>query len=447
MNRRTSALAGLAWLLGAAAPAAALTVAPLQGPTMYVDVSDGLTSAYVGFDVTNNDGFDYADLYVALEFFTGPMIAPAPNEDAQFRVGPLGAGETKPVYFYLSAAGATMGPETFSLRAYEGLPGVGLPVHDELIPLIAEESIAASANKVRLVVSYVDAPIGGTVQVTVVGETGIVGNTGDYNVTPASDPAWPADDLELSGVHLDFRTLDCLTPLFTVDDELHAVLTPGLEYCHEATYTFRVRGDAGATQVSPISYISSGVQIKHSVDDCGGLYLCDLPPPVNTTTVEKQAGPTSLPAGGTTTYSVTFSNAASSGIVLDDAIDVLPVVPAPGTYLTGTATYGGSPIADPIVDGATLTFVGPFVVPASGTGTLSYDVALPSDPGVYMNEAVAAVGALQIDATLGLGDDAPAQASVTVGGVMPGAGPIGVGALATLLALAGVRAARRRRRA
>jgi len=448
MNRNVALLVGLASLVLNAPQARGLTVTPLQGPSVSIDAGAGLTSTYVGFGVTNNDGTDHADLWVSLESFSGPVIAPAPTDDGQHRIGPLAMGETKPAYFYLAVPAETVGPETFSLRVYDAVPGVGALLHDESFQLQSFETLSAAANKVLTIVSFTSAPIGGTVQVTVVGETGVVGVTGDYAVTPAAVPSWPADVFELAGVHVEFRTVDCITPLFAVDDELHAALTPGLEYCYEATYAFRVRGtSAGPIQVSPVAYVSSGAQIKHNPLDCGGPYICDLVPPLNHATIEKSVAPSSLPAGGAATYTVTLGNAATSDIVLDDAIDLLPVVPAAGSYVPGSAKYDGVPIVDPAEDGAMLTFVGPFVVPAGGSRALTYDVTLPSDPGVYMNEAVGLVGGLQIDATLGLEDDVPAQASVTVGGVLPGAAAPGLAALAALLALAGVRVARRRRRA
>lgn len=127
----------------------------------------------------------------------------------------------------------------------------------------------------------------------------------------------------------------------------------------------------------------------------------------NSTTVEVTNPATASGTG------ITLTIGADQDIALDYITDTLP---AGVTYVPGSAEFNGSSIADPIVSGSTLMFMGPLTVPAQATRTLSYDVDFPSGlaVGPYANKVAGYIGSAQIDTSTDTSDNSPATSTVTV---------------------------------
>ena len=96
-------------------------------------------------------------------------------------------------------------------------------------------------------------------------------------------------------------------------------------------------------------------------------------------------------AGGSNGYTITISNPTASPTTVDSISDVLPS----GFSYTPASTTGTT-TADPAVSGQTLTWTGPFTVPASGSIALHFGVTVSSVPGDYFNNAgaTASVGSI-----------------------------------------------------
>src|SRR5205814_479020 len=118
------------------------------------------------------------------------------------------------------------------------------------------------------------------------------------NAAPAAS-RWRADAYKLidSQIQLfDIAGSNCTTTL--VGTFTHTLFVSGLSsnnYCYTATYTFVAIGATTApTSVSPVNYISSGMQIKHT--DTGDLAtLAPLTLTTNHTLVaSKTASPTTF---------------------------------------------------------------------------------------------------------------------------------------------------------
>jgi hypothetical protein len=94
-------LLGLSWLvLGWASEAHAFTITRISGSVLYRDGAAGLVGAYEGYQLTNNDGMAYSDLWVASEgFATGATVHLASNEDGLVHIGPMASGASTTVYF------------------------------------------------------------------------------------------------------------------------------------------------------------------------------------------------------------------------------------------------------------------------------------------------------------------------------------------------------------
>lgn len=113
----------------------------------------------------------------------------------------------------------------------------------------------------------------------------------------------------------------------------------------------------------------------------------------------KTADADSVAAGGTTGYTVAVSNPNSSPVTLNSIGDTLP---SGFAYVAGSTT--GVTTANPAVSGPTLTWTGPFAVPAGGSVSLHFSVTVSSTPGTYFNRAGADAGAFAVAPT---GDTAP----------------------------------------
>ena len=84
-------------------------------------------------------------------------------------------------------------------------------------------------------------------------------------------------------------------------------------------------------------------------------------------------------------YTVTFTNTGTAAATLTSVTDTLP---AGFTYLAGSTTGGTT--TDPTGTTGTLTWTGPFNVPAGGTFVFHFNVSVSSTPGHYTNSVAAA---------------------------------------------------------
>src|SRR5262249_21480839 len=184
--------------------------------TFYEDtgITPQLRGMYVGYTIKNNAATTSADIWIKLDSFPGGgRIQLGANEDGVQHVGPLAAGASKQVYFYLvDASGSTDATglnEPFQVNLYPGDPailGAGAEVCDYADQI---ENIAAStkapANAVYPPIAGPNpAATGGIMTLTVVGETGTVGGDQGFALTPAAAAAWPANAYQMTDVHVDY---------------------------------------------------------------------------------------------------------------------------------------------------------------------------------------------------------------------------------------------------
>jgi uncharacterized repeat protein (TIGR01451 family) len=109
-------------------------------------------------------------------------------------------------------------------------------------------------------------------------------------------------------------------------------------------------------------------------------------------TTAKTADAPTAAAGSTDGYTITISNTNIIAETLDSIFDTLP---AGFSYVAGSTT--GATTSNPVVTGQTLTWSGPFTVPAGGSVTLHFSVVVSSIPGAYSDNAGAtATGAVVI---------------------------------------------------
>jgi hypothetical protein len=94
--------------------------------------------------------------------------------------------------------------------------------------------------------------------------------------------------------------------------------------------------------------------------------------------VDIQADASTAIASSTDGYTVTMTNDNATPATIDSVATQLP---QGFSYQTGTTT--GATTADPQINGQTMTWSGPFTIPAHGTVTYHYDVTVASTDGHY----------------------------------------------------------------
>ena len=412
MLRRRWIYVLLAWLL--CCPSGfALVVTRTSSPIFYLDTSivPQLQGMYVSYQVSNNDGTSYPDLWVGIDSFSGGVISRGPNEDGLVHLGPLAPGQAKTAFFFLQASGETLTPQSHIVRVYPTRPPVA-PLASANFSMTSMETIQANANKVVTVVTGPSPPqLGGIVTMTVTGDAGTLGADRIMSFNPAAYLDWRADAFELlsSSITLSGGNTG------TYNDQLLIVAGLASATDYVAVYRFRaVSMTTAPTTISPISYISSGSPIKHTTTGNYGS-IPPMLPTDNRLTIGKQSSVTELFGAGTAGFTINATNSGTVEAILEDFVDTLPTAPAALTYVSGSSRFNGVPISDPVVSGATLTWVGIFTLPAGASRALTFNVSVPAVSGIYTNRAVAHVGTTQVDTTLNAADNAPALATFTVG--------------------------------
>ncbi len=413
---------------------ASLTVTPLTSAIFYADYSPSppslpnLAGHYTGYRITNTSGAAVNGAWVKLSNFTGGVISLAPSQAAYeplANMAPAGSGLS---YFYLSASAATAAAQTHTISVYDRRPdltGATELCNTTFTFTSVTNTTQAAANQVNVATATSNPPgLGATMTLTVSGDTGTIGagsaaDPGGFDMTPAAvvtgTSAWSPGAYRLLSAVLNINLTG--GGATNHSDFLHYTITDPSSATrpYTITYTFVIVGTTSSnTAVTPIQYIASGTQIKHT-NMSGTNYAAILPiqPISNTTNLAKSVSPVALTTpGGTATYTVTATNSSGSqGASLDDFTDT----PGAGsTYVPGSSKFNGVTVGNPLTSGSTLVWVGPFAVPAGASRTLTYDVNIVSAIGTVTNSVIGHIGASVIDTTTSTGDNVPATSSVTV---------------------------------
>lgn len=385
------------------------TITRTSSPVFYTDFGANIRCMYVAYQITNNSATNYTDTWVAVDTFTGGVVSLAPGEDGIIQLGAMAPGQMKTAFFYIQAtAASTATPQSHTVRIYSTRPPA-TQLASASFSVTVEDTIQANANKITTTVAGPNPPgLGGIVTVTVTGHSGTIGSQNLLSYTPASELSWIANNYQLitSSVVLTGGNTGTYT-----DQLFISGLSSTSDTNYTVTYSFRATGVSAAPQiVTPMVFIASGTNIKHTQGDPG-----TISPASNALTLSKLASAATVYQGGTITYTLRLSNVGGAyDATVEDFTDTLPTSPASIAYVTNSSAYNGVAIANPGVSGATLTWVGSFSVPAGQTRDLTFQVTFPNTSGTYTNRAVAHVGSFQIDTTLTTSDNSPASVNVTV---------------------------------
>jgi uncharacterized repeat protein (TIGR01451 family) len=360
------------------------TITATSASILYNDLPHNLTSAYASYQITNTDGVNHADVWATIGNFTAasgsPVVTLAPNAASAIDVGPLANGQTKTVFFYLGSNADTNVTQTHTVSVFNGPPASGslLTSHDFSFTSV-QSTIQANSNKVASVVVSPSTPaVGGTFTVTVTGSTGTIGSAQALDFTPAASSSWRADAFQLTGTTITFSGGN--TGTFT--DTLAippGSITSRADSNYSAVYTFQVVGPtATSTAVSPVAYISSGTQVKHT--DTGNFAtLPSIQPPMLPSPTLPSIQPPMLPSPTLNTTSTPATvTLGTNSVTLTDTASL-----ADGVNPTGNITFtlvgpGGTTVDKETVavnGNGTYTTPTGFILPSSGPVTGTYQWA------------------------------------------------------------------------
>lgn len=377
------------------------------------------TGQYVGLRFTSDSAL--TNVYVRAAV-TGTGYSLNTNQVAVHFIGDLFT-VAKTSYWYLTIPQTNV-DGAIQVEIWTGVPGAtgsvlqGTSINYSLRSLDVDQS--ALANKIFSVTTNpTSIQLGQNFDVIVCYS---VSSSGGSNVlvNPAATSSFNPANLRLGATKVDqYAATDCTgTSLATATNQLYFVgtgnrSTNGIR----AIYTF---SQVGPTAGNPTPIVSAlNGQYKYNGDFT--TFSVTLPTPSNTTLLSKTVDITESSLGVVVTYTLTATNSGASAVTLDKFVDTLPSSPANATYVAGSALLNGAAFANnPVIVGQQLTWnnastTQPFTVPAGGSLALKFKATLPSNPGLYTNNAVAFIGTTQIDTTLALGDNKPAQASTAIG--------------------------------
>jgi len=412
---------------------AAITATRTSSPIFYSNSNAGTATTspkcnYFSFDVTTSTAID--DAWVELGSFTGGFLSMGGGDDGLYHFGPMAAGETRAVFYYVCStytAKPVSGTQTYNLTTYSGKPSAGGTSIDVtgFSITIDDDVIEANPNTVNAIWADINPSVlGATTTLTVDGDTGTIGcatpstctgsEAGPMAFNPATFTDWRADAYELVATSVVLSVGNNIT----FDNQLYIDNVPSSSNTHyNAIYYFRpVSTIASTTTLSPVSYIASGTQIKHTNLGSGAYAasggLLPILPAQNEVLLAKSVSHATLPAqGGVVTYTISATNLGSYDVSLDSFVDSLP---AGATYVTGSTTFNDVVFPDPFQSGSTLDWSSFFNIPSGATRSLIFQATLPAIPATYTNSAYALIGNAVIDTTLATSDYVPPTASTVV---------------------------------
>lgn len=410
-----------------------LKATPSHGQVFYMDsgskpVAD---AAYVGYVISTGAASPLTNMWVSIDGFSGGVVSLANPNDKYLQLDTISGNGSETAFFLLKASGSTTKAQAHTIKVFQGRPDISgntAKLECTFSFTQVKQTIAASANKVTGIsysLSPTTATLGGTLTVTVNGDTGQVGAGSNPDgsiiwVSPAAVSSWPTRSLRLIGTTVTLRCKGTGTSTVTLTDRLYY---SNADQCFKqknnwtGVYVFRIIGPGPSSlSPAPIAIISSGTQYKHSSITSSSLSGAGFDAPVNLSDVATTSFVVKVDANATLDASSTASNAAinytitmSTTSTIEVQVDEIVDNRALGTTFESGSGQVSSALLSPTTQGISdpitiLTesglspppyhFIGPYRVVNGNNFVLTYQMNIPCEASAktYKSTAYAKVG-------------------------------------------------------
>ncbi|KAB8140884.1 DUF11 domain-containing protein [Chloroflexia bacterium SDU3-3] len=391
----------------------------------------GPKAMYIEVLVTNPAGGTGAitNLTANLSAFAGAAgVVLDSGESSSRYIGTLADGASFPLYFYVNypcQAGSNP-PALTSAFTVTVNDGVTAALTSSTLTLTTRSEVSANAGgQVLNSVIGPGAVIGQIIPMTVNYDFGNPGGAQLAMIQPAGNVNFDSGCFRLMSTDITAVTGFTAGLTTAADDRLYFTGVSGAS-SNTATvvYYFKMLCQGASTIANPYSDLTSGGQLKYT----GNFGFCSsanavcpsYTPPANPFTITKTVSPTSLPTGGTATYTVVIANPSAYASKIDRITDVLPAGVSFGALSAGSQVTVANSSSTPSAGATgTINFVGvpttscvggscngSYDIAANGTLTLVYTANVPNTAGSYTNSASSTIGSVSIG---------PSSATVAVG--------------------------------
>lgn len=372
--------------------------------------ASALYGGYAGWKVANSISAS-SDLWLKVSGFSSASLGLAANQSQYIPLrakANFGADNNNRVaYAYLAASGTTATAQTFNMEVWAGKPdaasSTALCTFGNTFSGITDVGVNSS-NRVDTVTASTTTPaVGQKVTVTVAGVPGSIGNQNPIMVMHAAKVInWPANALTLVGQRVTFTTPNTYNDLIYLPN-----VGADSGNAYTATYVFEARETfSGTATLLPYHTINQGGTV-FGLNQAAGATVAITKTEVRafiTTSMTSAIANN----GVRNTYTMTVNNPDTEQIVVDGLVSTPQAASgASWSYVANSATNA----REPSVTASTLSFPGPFTVPAkSGDTNGTYSITFQLDvSGQVTNGVTGSVNA----ATLGKATNDPTAPTVT----------------------------------
>src|ERR1043165_2319525 len=238
-----------------AATSHGLVINRTSDSVIYIDTSANVFCSYASYQIINNDGVTYSNLWVKIDSFVGTFVKLGGGDPGQVNVGTLANNQTNTVFFFLAATNITATAQTHVVNVYRGVPSSGGLLTNQQFSLTVSSSGQNSSQTITSAsINPNPASVGGVFTITATGNTGTIGGANKGNFTPAVYTNWDASSYQLVGTLVTASGGN--TGTFT--NTLVVTFATQTATAYTNTYYFRAIAVTASNAISPLSIQSGG---------------------------------------------------------------------------------------------------------------------------------------------------------------------------------------------
>ena len=368
------------------------TVELVTDPIMYSGISAGYNANYIGYKLTGGSTPSTSSLTIKLDGFGGSArVALASSQADTQTVGALATNATKYIYFLAAIGTPATAAESHNVTLTDGVSTCTDVTTLNPATSVNPAATSNASNKVdSITVGTAPNAVGGTITVTVKGDTGTVGTNEGLAFAPVSYSSFPANKWTLTSVTLKLNQDNSWvdqTGTETITGRLYvpylpysgATYTPDLKSIdgnYTATYVFTlIAATSASTQMKPIQYV-------------GNVYTGTVPggtaPAITSTAAVPAITPSTQTVSGTSGSAITATTAFTPSNFSAGTIGytISPSLPAGLSISSSTGVISGTPSSTSASTSYTVTATNASVTSETATSTVTISVAAAPTPAI-----------------------------------------------------------------